>query len=70
MPETYTIGSLAQHTGVHLETIRYYQRRGWWTSRSARWAASGATRRTTPGGCASSAMRRISAFPSMKSAIC
>lgn len=28
MPETYTIGSLAQHTGVHLETIRYYQRRG------------------------------------------
>lgn len=28
MPETYTIGTLAQHTGVHLETIRYYQRRG------------------------------------------
>ncbi len=28
MPETYTIGMLAQHTGVHLETIRYYQRRG------------------------------------------
>jgi MerR family mercuric resistance operon transcriptional regulator len=28
MPETYTIGTLAQRTGVHLETIRYYQRRG------------------------------------------
>lgn len=28
MTETYTIGTLAQRTGVHLETIRYYQRRG------------------------------------------
>lgn len=28
MPETHTIGTLARHTGVHLETIRYYQRRG------------------------------------------
>lgn len=28
MAETYTIGTLARHTGVHLETIRYYQRRG------------------------------------------
>jgi len=28
MRPTYTIGTLAQHTGVHLETIRYYQRRG------------------------------------------
>ncbi|MDD3765445.1 MAG: Hg(II)-responsive transcriptional regulator [Pseudomonadota bacterium] len=28
MHETYTIGTLAQHAGVHLETIRYYQRRG------------------------------------------
>jgi MerR family transcriptional regulator, mercuric resistance operon regulatory protein len=28
MRETYTIGTLAQRTGVHLETIRYYQRRG------------------------------------------
>ncbi|MEX1993518.1 MAG: Hg(II)-responsive transcriptional regulator [Steroidobacteraceae bacterium] len=28
MAETYTIGALARHTGIHLETIRYYQRRG------------------------------------------
>lgn len=28
MPQTYTIGSMAEHTGVHVETIRYYQRRG------------------------------------------
>lgn len=28
MSATYTIGTLARHTGVHLETIRYYQRRG------------------------------------------
>lgn len=28
MRETYTIGALAQRAGVHLETIRYYQRRG------------------------------------------
>ncbi len=28
MPATYTIGTLARSTGVHLETIRYYQRRG------------------------------------------
>lgn len=28
MHSTYTIGTLARHTGVHLETIRYYQRRG------------------------------------------
>lgn len=28
MAEHYTIGALARHTGVHLETIRYYQRRG------------------------------------------
>lgn len=28
MRETYTVGTLAQHNGVHLETIRYYQRRG------------------------------------------
>ncbi len=28
MRQTYTIGALAQRTGVHLETIRYYQRRG------------------------------------------
>lgn len=28
MPDTLTIGALAKHAGVHLETIRYYQRRG------------------------------------------
>lgn len=28
MPEQFTIGTLAKHTGVHVETIRYYQRRG------------------------------------------
>lgn len=28
MPEQYTIGALAKHAGVHVETIRYYQRRG------------------------------------------
>lgn len=28
MRQDYTIGALAQRTGVHLETIRYYQRRG------------------------------------------
>lgn len=28
MRETFTIGVLAQRTGVHLETIRYYQGRG------------------------------------------
>ncbi|TAJ51619.1 MAG: Hg(II)-responsive transcriptional regulator [Nevskiaceae bacterium] len=28
MRETYTIGTLAQRADVHLETIRYYQRRG------------------------------------------
>jgi MerR family mercuric resistance operon transcriptional regulator len=28
MAQTYTIGTLARRTGVHLETIRYYQRRG------------------------------------------
>jgi MerR family mercuric resistance operon transcriptional regulator len=28
MAERYTIGALAQRTGIHLETIRYYQRRG------------------------------------------
>jgi len=28
LAERYTIGQLAQHSGVHLETIRYYQRRG------------------------------------------
>ncbi|MBX6421896.1 MAG: Hg(II)-responsive transcriptional regulator [Nevskia sp.] len=28
MVQTYTIGTLARRTGVHLETIRYYQRRG------------------------------------------
>lgn len=28
MEPAYTIGALAKHTGVHLETIRYYQRRG------------------------------------------
>lgn len=27
-PETLTIGSLAEHSGVGVETIRYYQRRG------------------------------------------
>jgi len=26
--QTYTIGSLANAAGVHIETIRYYQRRG------------------------------------------
>lgn len=28
MPEQYTIGTLAKRAGVHVETIRYYQRRG------------------------------------------
>jgi MerR family mercuric resistance operon transcriptional regulator len=28
MPEKYTIGTLAKQAGVHVETIRYYQRRG------------------------------------------
>lgn len=28
MSETCTIGGLARQTGVHVETIRYYQRRG------------------------------------------
>lgn len=28
MPEQYTIGTLAKQAGVHVETIRYYQRRG------------------------------------------
>ncbi len=28
MPELYTIGTLAKHAGVNVETIRYYQRRG------------------------------------------
>ncbi len=28
MAQQYTIGALAQHSGVHVETIRYYQRRG------------------------------------------
>lgn len=28
MAQTYTIGALAQRSGVHVETIRYYQRRG------------------------------------------
>lgn len=28
MPVQYTIGTLAKQTGVHVETIRYYQRRG------------------------------------------
>ncbi|HXG27639.1 MAG TPA: Hg(II)-responsive transcriptional regulator [Nevskiales bacterium] len=28
MEPTYTIGALAKRAGVHLETIRYYQRRG------------------------------------------
>lgn len=28
MPEYYTIGTLAKHAGVNVETIRYYQRRG------------------------------------------
>lgn len=28
MPEQYTIGTLAKYSGVHVETIRYYQRRG------------------------------------------
>ena len=28
MPATMTIGALAEHAGVHIETIRYYERRG------------------------------------------
>lgn len=28
MPQSYTIGRFAAATGVHVETIRYYQRRG------------------------------------------
>ena len=28
MPQSYTIARLAQAAGVHIETIRYYQRRG------------------------------------------
>lgn len=28
MAERYTIGTLARHAGVNVETIRYYQRRG------------------------------------------
>lgn len=28
MSATYTIGTLAKHSGVNVETIRYYQRRG------------------------------------------
>lgn len=28
MPQQYTIGALAKQAGVHVETIRYYQRRG------------------------------------------
>ncbi|MGH8226993.1 MAG: MerR family transcriptional regulator, partial [Steroidobacteraceae bacterium] len=28
MPERYTIGALARQAAVHVETIRYYQRRG------------------------------------------
>jgi MerR family transcriptional regulator, mercuric resistance operon regulatory protein len=28
MAEQYTIGTLAKQAGVHVETIRYYQRRG------------------------------------------
>lgn len=28
MAQTYTISALAQRSGVHIETIRYYQRRG------------------------------------------
>ena len=28
MSEQYTIGTLAKHAGVNVETIRYYQRRG------------------------------------------
>lgn len=28
MAEQYTIGTLARHAGVNVETIRYYQRRG------------------------------------------
>lgn len=28
MTQAYTIGALAQRSGVHIETIRYYQRRG------------------------------------------
>jgi len=28
MVNTYTIGALARHAGVNVETIRYYQRRG------------------------------------------
>lgn len=28
MAQTYTIGTLAEKSGVHIETIRYYQRRG------------------------------------------
>lgn len=28
MPQSYTIGTLAAAAGVHVETVRYYQRRG------------------------------------------
>ncbi|MFL6602530.1 MAG: MerR family transcriptional regulator [Steroidobacteraceae bacterium] len=28
MPESLTIGGLAESAGVHVETVRYYQRRG------------------------------------------
>lgn len=28
MPKAFTIGALARAAGVHIETIRYYQRRG------------------------------------------
>lgn len=28
MPETFTIGALANAASVHVETVRYYQRRG------------------------------------------
>jgi MerR family mercuric resistance operon transcriptional regulator len=28
MPDSYTIGALAEQVGVNVETVRYYQRRG------------------------------------------
>jgi MerR family transcriptional regulator, mercuric resistance operon regulatory protein len=59
---SFTIGQLAHAAGVHIETVRYYERRASCSNRCVRPPATGSMRPPTSGGSSSWRGRRASGF--------